>query len=304
MKKTLPPSAVRTSLLETTYLTAGPASGTPVILLHGWPDDALTWHEVTPALAAAGHFVMAPFLRGCGPTRFLNADTPRSGQLSALGQDVIDFADSLGLNRFALAGHDWGARAAAIATTELQASGRVTHLVLISVGYGTNDPSQALPIRQVHNYWYHWYMALPRGAALVRGERRTLARYMWDAWGAPGWRLPDAAFAELAESFENPDWAEVVLHSYRHRWGLAEGDVRYDALERRLNPAPRVTVPTLVLHGEADRCNDPATSAGKEQFFTGAYRRMLIPGVGHFPQREAAAVTAEAIVSWVNRTGA
>jgi pimeloyl-ACP methyl ester carboxylesterase len=171
--------------------------------------------------------------------------------------------------------------------------------VLVSVGYGTNDPSQALPLRQVHNYWYHWYMALPRGEALVRDDRRQLTRYIWDVWGAPGWRLPEDEFDAMAQSFDNPDWADVVLHSYRHRWGLAEGDAAYAELERRLTPAPTVNVPTLVLHGDADRCNDPVTSAGKERFFSGAYHRMLLPGVGHFPQREAADLTAVAIASWL-----
>jgi pimeloyl-ACP methyl ester carboxylesterase len=262
----------RTSLLDIAYVTAGPITGPPVILLHGWPDSASTWDAVTPALAAAGHRVIVPFLRGFGPTRFLDAGTMRSGQLAALGHDLIEFIDALALNHVALVGHDWGARAAAIAT---------------------------LPLRQVHNYWYHWYMALPRGEALVRDERRTFTRYIWDAWGAPGWRLDDAAFDELARAFENPDWADVTLNSYRHRWGLADGDARYQALEARLNPAPQVSVPTLVLHGANDRCNDPMTSAGKERFFSGRYERALLPGVGHFPQREDPAGTTRALLDWL-----
>ena len=289
----------RTSLLDIAYVTAGPITGPPVILLHGWPDSASTWDGVTPALATAGHRVIVPFLRGFGPTRFLDAGTMRSGQLAALGHDLIEFIDALALNHVALVGHDWGARAAAIATTELQASGRVTRLALLSVGYGTNDPSQALPLRQVHNYWYHWYMALPRGETLIRDDRRTFTRYIWDAWGAPGWRLDDAAFDELARAFENPDWADVTLNSYRHRWGLADGDARYQALDARLNPAPQVSIPTLVLHGADDRCNDPMTSAGKERFFSGRYERALLPGVGHFPQREDPAATTRALLDWL-----
>lgn len=268
---------VRTPLLEVAYLDDGPADGPAVLLLHGWPDDATTWRRVAPHLTSAGFRVVAPYLRGCGPTRFLDEETPRSGQLAALGQDVVDLIDALELERVALVGHDWGARAAGIATAELP-SGRVSHLVLLSVGYGTNDPTQALPLVQVHNYWYHWYMALPRGEALVRDDRRALTRYIWDTWGAPGWRLPDAEFAELASSFDNPDWADVVLHSYRHRWGLVEGDSRYASLEQRLMPLPVIDVPTLVLHGDSDRCNDPVTSAGKERFFSGPYQRILLPG--------------------------
>jgi pimeloyl-ACP methyl ester carboxylesterase len=294
--------SIRTPLLEIGYEEAGPATGAAVLLLHGWPDSAITWRPVVPALADAGYRVIVPYLRGCGPTRFLDDTTMRSGQLSALGQDVIDFMNALGLERAALVGHDWGARAAAIATTELQPRHRVSHLVLMSVGYGTNDPSQSLPLQQIHNYWYHWYMALPRGAALVRDDRRGLTRYIWDQWGAPGWRLADEDFAEIAAAFDNADWAEVVIHSYRHRWGHAEGDARYDAIEQRLSPTPSVSVPTLVLHGAEDRCNDPQTSAGKERFFYGPYRRDLLPGVGHFPTREAPRETAAAIVNWLRAT--
>jgi len=290
---------IRTPVLDMACLAGGPAQGFPVLLLHGWPDDAWTWKPVAPALTAAGYRVIVPFLRGCGPTRFLSPDTPRSGQLAALGQDVIDLVDSLGLARFALIGHDWGARAAAIAAAELQKSGRVTHLIMLSVGYATNDPSQPLAMRQVHNYWYHWYLTLTRGADLVRDGRRTLTRYIWDIWGAPGWRLSEAAFADTAQSFDNPDWADVVVHSYRHRWGFAEGDPRYADLERRLTPPPIVSVPTLVLHGGADPCNDPSTSAGKERYFSGRYHRLVMPEIGHFPQREAPQLTSDAIVSWL-----
>jgi pimeloyl-ACP methyl ester carboxylesterase len=151
----------------------------------------------------------------------------------------------------------------------------------------------------VHNYWYHWYMALPRGAALVRDDRLSFTRYLWDAWAAPGWRLDDAAFEETAGAFENPDWAEVTLTSYRHRWGLVTGDPRYVALEARLSPPPPISVPTLVIHGEDDRCNDPMTSAGKDRFFSGLYQRVLLPGVGHFPQREDPRGTAALLRDWL-----
>lgn len=291
---------VQTPLLDVACEIDGPPSGPPILLLHGWPDSALTWELVAPPLVAAGYRVFSPFLRGCGPTRFRDPGTMRSGQLAALGQDVVDLVDALGLDRVALVGHDWGARAAAIATTELQASGRVSHLILLSVGYGTNDPAQSLPLRQVHNYWYHWYVTLPRGAALVRDGRRELTRYIWDQWGAPGWRLDDETFAATAAAFDNADWADVVIHSYRHRWGFTEGDARYAELERRLTPAPLVSLPTLIMHGAEDRCNDPATSAGKERFFGGRYRRELIAGVGHFPQREAPQATATAILHWLS----
>ena len=285
----------RTELLDIAYFDRGNRDGFPVVLLHGWPDDALTWGRVSPGLIDAGFRVIVPYLRGFGPTRFISAETPRSGQLAALGRDVVELADALRLERFALVGHDWGARAAAIATTEVQATGRVSHLAMLSVGYGTNDPNQKLPLEQIQNYWYHWYMSLPRGLELVRDDRKTFTRYIWNVW-APNWKLASEEFDATAASFENPDWFEIVIHSYRHRWGYAVGDPRYADLEKRLNPPPTVQVPTLVLHGADDPCNRPFTSEGKERFFTGRYARKLLPGIGHFPQREAAGEVADELV--------
>jgi pimeloyl-ACP methyl ester carboxylesterase len=289
---------VKTSLLDMAYFDHGAASGFPLILLHGWPDDARTWDRVGRTLTAAGFRCIVPYLRGFGPTKFLDADTMRSGQLAALGQDVVEFTGALGLGKFALIGHVWGARAAAIAATEMQDTGKVSHLVLLSVGYGTNSPDQQLPLKQIQNYWYHWYMALPRGLDLVRNQRKEFTRYIWDIW-APDWQFTDAEFEATAQSFDNPDWFDVVINSYRHRWGYAQGDPRYDGLERRLNPAPIVTVPTLLLHGAADPCNDPLTSEGKERFFSAAYERKLVPNAGHFPQREKSDLVAAEILAWL-----
>lgn len=170
----------RTELLNIAYFDHGNRDGFPVVLLHGWPDDALTWGRVSPVLIEAGFRVIVPCLRGFGPTRFVSAETPRSGQLAALGQDVVELADALRLERFALVA-TIGGRAAAIATTELQATGRVTHLAMLSVGYGTNDPNQKLPLQQIQNYWYHWYMSLPRGLELVRDERKSFTRHIWES---------------------------------------------------------------------------------------------------------------------------
>ncbi len=222
----------RTELLDIAYFDRGNRDGFPVVLLHGWPDDALTWGRVSPGLIDAGFRVIVPYLRGFGQTRFISAETPRSGQLAALGRDVVELADALRLERFALVGHDWGARAAAIATTEVQATGRVSHLAMLSVGYGTNDPNQKLPLQQIQNYWYHWYMSLPRGLELVRDDRKTFTRYIWNVW-APNWKLASEEFDATAASFENPDWFEIVIHSYRYRWGYAVGDPRYADLEKQ-----------------------------------------------------------------------
>lgn len=294
-----PPQIYETDRLAIACEISGPTGGAPIILLHGWPDDARTWDRVLPALHAAGRRTYVPYLRGFGPTRFRDPATPRSGQLAALGQDVIDLADAIGLERFAVVGHDWGARAAYIAS--VLAPQRITHCVALSVGWGTNDPSQRLALRQVQNYWYHWYMALDRGADLVREERMSYTRYIWTIWN-PNWRVPEEELETTARSFENPDWADIVLHSYRVRWGLAPTDPGYAAIEARLAGDPTIAVPTLVIHGGGDPCNDPATSEGKERFFAGAYERVVLDGVGHFPQREAADAVARAITRFIGRT--
>src|SRR5262249_24492828 len=156
------------------------------------------------------------FLRGCGPGRFRSGATIRSGQLSALGSDVIELVRALGLGHFAVVGHDWGARAAYIAAAEL--AQQITHVVALSVGSGTNDPHQQLPLVQIRNYWYHWYFALPRGIDLVKNSRRELGKFLRTTW-SPTWQFADADYAATAASFDNPDWAEVTVHSYRHRWG-------------------------------------------------------------------------------------
>lgn len=283
---------VYTSSLRIGYFEEGPPDGQVVVLLHGWPDDARSWDRIVPTLNEAGFKTFAPYLRACGPTTFRSDSEPRSGQLSALGSDVMAFTDALGLQRYALVGHDWGARAAYIAAAERPA--HVSHLTALSVGYGTNAAVQMLSLKQTRNYWYHWLFCLPRGADLVSSQRRALCEFLWRTW-SPSWNFPAAEFDQTAASFENPDWADVTVHSYRHRWGAASGDARYDELETRLATTPSIGVPTLVLHGSEDACNDPDTSAGKDAFFTARYERLLVDGAGHFPQRESPAVVATAI---------
>ena len=282
---------VDTSLLRIAYDEWNPSATRSVVLLHGWPDSPRCWSTVAPALAQQGWRVLVPALRGFAPTRFLRADTPRTGQLSALGRDLLEFVDALGLRQPAFVGHDWGARAAANACG--LRPGVASHLVMLSVGYGTNSPDQALALSQARNYWYHWYMATPRGERSVREDRRAFARLLWDTWAPPGW-YDDDEFAATAQAFDNDDWPDVTLHSYRHRWGHAASDPAYAADEAALHPAPVLDVPTLVLHGAADGANHPDTSAGKAHMFRGGFERTVLDGVGHFPQREVAAlVTAE-----------
>lgn len=287
---------IDTSLLRVGYEEFNPAATRSVVLLHGWPDSIRTWSEVASGLAEAGWRVIVPALRGFAPTRFLHADTPRAGQLTALGRDLLEFIDALGLEQPALVGHDWGARAAANACG--LRPGVASHLAMLSVGYGTNDPSQPLSVEQARNYWYHWFMATPRGDRMVREKRRDFARIMWDTWAPAGWYAQDE-FDTTAAAFDNEDWPDVTLHSYRHRWGHAEGDPRYDADEAAMRPAPVLQVPTLVLHGEEDGVNHPDMSAGKESYFTGPYVRRLLPGVGHFPQREAPQQVLDALLQFL-----
>lgn len=291
-----PVNFIDTPLLRVAYQQWNPQAEKTVLLLHGWPDSPRTWALVAPALAEQGWRVIVPALRGFSPTRFLHPDTPRSGQLSALGRDVLELIEALNLQRPALVGHDWGARAAANACA-LQ-PGVASHLVLLSVGYGTHLPAQDLSVQQARHYWYHWYMATPRGHRAVRESRHALARIMWDTWSPPGWYTPQE-FAATAEAFDNEDWPEVTLHSYQHRWGHAPGDSRYGADDQALSQVAALDVPTLVLHGGDDGVNPPQTSEGREAFFLNRYERQVLAGVGHFPQREAAQLVGAALIAFL-----
>lgn len=289
---------ITTSQLDIACRTSGPEDGFPVILLHGWPDDALTWNRLLPDLHAAGFRTYVPWLRGCGPTRFRNEEIPRNGQLVALAQDMLEMAGVVGLSRFSVIGHDWGARAAYIAA--VLAPDRIAGCVALSVGWGTNDAGQAMSYHQMQNYWYHWLMALDRGAELIRNDRQHFMRYIWSIWN-PGWKIPKDEFAATTLAFENPDWADITLHSYRVRWGLAERSPAFEEFEKRVAMDPVIHVPTLVVHGGDDPCNDPETSAGKDHLFTGRYERHVLTGIGHFPQRQSVSSLTELIIPFLFR---
>lgn len=288
---------IQTDLLEVGYLEWNPAADKTAILVHGWPDSPEGWSQVAQELVVSGYRVLAPALRGFLPTRFLSPETLRSGQLSALGRDLIEFIDALDIKQPVLVGHDWGARAVANACG--LRPGIASHLVMLSVGYGTNDPNQAVSFRQAKNYWYHWFMATPRGKAVVEQQREAFTRTMWETW-APGNWFSEEDFETASKAFQGEDWAEVVLHSYRHRWGFVEGDARYAPDEQALIPAPELNVDTLVIHGEADTCNHPDSSKGKETFFSGRYSRTVLDNIGHFPQREAPLLVARYILNFIN----
>jgi pimeloyl-ACP methyl ester carboxylesterase len=291
-----------TPTLEVSFDREGPKDGLTIILLHGWPDDALAWRQVLPPLHAAGYATVTPNLRGYGATRFRHAETPRSAQVSALAQDVLELADALGIARFAVVGHDWGARAAYAAAALWPE--RVSHCVSMAVGWGNfGEPTQDLSLEQARNYWYQWYLGTPHGQYQLEQERRSFTRFLWESWGPSLDWFTDAEFEATAESFENPDWTTVVLHYYRHRWGIAEGDPRYDALEARLARTPSITVPTLLLQGGADECTVPTTTEGRQRFFSAPYERVVIPDVGHFLPREAPQAVARAITEFLGGWG-
>lgn len=286
---------VDTTRLSIEYLEWNPDGLNTVVLVHGWPDAARTWNPVAQLLASAGYRVLAPSVRGYGGTRFLEPSTQRSGELVALGCDLIDFVHALELNQPALVGHDWGARAVSIAAG--LAPGLASHLAMVSVGYGTNDVTQALSFQQARNYWYHWFMATPLGEKTIRADPRGFARIMWDTWSPPGW-FDQTEFDATAEAFANPDWIDITLHSYRHRWGHAQGDPFYSMQTDALKPLPIITKPMLMIHGGADTVNPSQSSAGKEQWFSGPYRRVVLDGVGHFPQRERPDAVAQALIAF------
>jgi pimeloyl-ACP methyl ester carboxylesterase len=285
---------IRTATVEIAYEERGPADGPPVILLHGFPDDPRVYDGVARPLAAAGFRTLAPWLRGYGPTRFLDAATPRSGEQAALGHDLLGFMDALGLSRALLAGYDWGGRAACIVAALWPE--RVRGLVTVC-GYNIQNIARAnapAEPEQERRYWYQWYLHTERGEAGLAANRREFCRLLWREW-SPNWSFDEAAYARTAASFDNPDFVAVVVQSYRHRYGKADGDPALEEIERRLAAQPRIAAPTVCLHGEADGVSPPAQSEGHERFFTGRYERRVVPVAGHFLPREAPEAVVQAV---------
>jgi len=285
---------VRTATLEIVAEIGGPENGSPVFLLHGWPDSPRTWLKVAPALNAAGYRTVAPYLRGSAPTTFLSAETPRVGSGVALAQDVIDLADYLGWKRFGLVGHDWGARTAY--TLAALFPERVTRIAALALAYQPKGAFEVPPFSQARRFWYQWFMTLNQGAEAVRNNPVGFARIQWDTWSPSGW-FDDDEFAATAASFVNPDWAEIALNAYRSRWRSEPSDPRYENLQRRLSEVETLATPTLMLQGSSDFCDEPASSEGRERFFTGGYKRLMIDRAGHFLPREAPGAVAKAVLS-------
>ncbi len=292
---------VRTKVLEIAYEESGPADGIPVLLMHGWPYDPRTYDDVVPQLVAAGCRTIVPYLRGFGPTRFLSADTPRSGQQAALGNDLKELMDALGVERAALVGYDWGGRAACIAAALWPE--RVRCLVTGN-GYNIQDIARsdvpAAP-EQEHRFWYQYYFHTERGRAGLAANRREFCRLIWRLW-SPNWEFDDATFERTAASFDNPDFVDVTIQSYRHRFKQAAGDPALEPMEQRLAAQPTIAVPTISLNGEANGVGPPERSAGHARFFTGPYQRKVIPIAGHNLPQEVPDVVSEAALELVRAT--
>lgn len=285
---------IRTDVLEIAYEEHGPQDGPPVILLHGFPYDVRAWDEVAPALAADGNRVLVPWLRGYGPTRFLGPDTLRSGEQAALGNDLLKMMDALAIERAALAGYDWGGRAACIVAALWP--GRVRCL-MSSTGYNIQNiaiSGEPAPAAAEHRFWYQYYFHTERGRAGLTKNRRDICRLLWKLW-SPEWQFDEATFEATAVAFDNPDFVDVVIQSYRHRYAYAKGDPGLEPIEAELAKQPKIKVPTINLHGAADGVGPAPQTDNQAQHFTGPYERRLIPRAGHNVPQEAPAATVAAL---------
>jgi pimeloyl-ACP methyl ester carboxylesterase len=286
---------VSAGVLDVAYYEAGPADGVPTILLHGFPYDAHAFDEVMAGLAGAGHRCIVPFLRGYGPTRFLSPDTPRSGEQAALGADLLALMDALRIQKAILGGYDWGGRAACIVAALWP--GRVVGLVSAGQGYNIQDIAAAakpgMPEQEARD-WYQYYFHTERGRKGLVEKRREIGRLLWKTW-SPSWSFDEGTFQRTAVSFDNPDFVDVVIHSYRHRYGVIEGDPSYAEIEARLARQPDISVPGIVLLGADDGVDPPSPEDEDARKFTGFYNRRVIPGVGHNVPQEAPIGFADAI---------
>ncbi len=273
---------VQTEDLDIAFFETGAQHGKPVLLLHGWPDDATTWNAVAERLKDRHLRLVIPFLRGFGPTTFRNNSAPRTANGGILAMDAIALMDGLGIERFSVVGHDWGSHIAECLA--IGWPGRVERIVQLSstprMG-GLRTP----PFRQAQLYWYQWFMATKRGAEAIAEDPKGFARIQWETWAPDGW-FDEATFDRVAKSFENADWVAVTLHSYRARWDEAKPDQRSVWLEDKVKQTASLFIPAIFIQGNNDGVTPPAMSENVHAKFTGPYQRILLQNVGHFPQRE------------------
>jgi pimeloyl-ACP methyl ester carboxylesterase len=282
-------------VLNIGYAEAGPADGPPVILLHGWPYDIYSFVDVAPLLASAGYRVIVPFVRGYGTTSFLSNDTFRNGQPSAVASDTIALMDALKIDKAILAGFDWGARSVNIVSALWPERCKATVSVSGYLIGSQADGKMPLPPKAELDWWYQFYFATERGQSGYDKYRREFSKLIWQT-ASPKWQFDDATFDRSAAAFDNPDHVAVVIHNYRWRLGLANGEPRYDDLEKRLAEFPAITVPTITLEGDANGAPHPEPAA-YAKMFTGNYEhRTVTGGIGHNLPQEAPQAFAEAIV--------
>ncbi len=290
-----PLKQINAGTLSIGYAEAGPSDGPPVILLHGWPYDIHSFTDVAPILAAARYRVIVPFIRGYGSTRFLSSSSARNGQQAAVAVDVIALMDALKIQKAVVGGFDWGARSAGIVAALWPE--RCKALVAVS-GYliGNQEAGKVpLPPKAEFQWWYQFYFATPRGRVGYAENRHDFAQLIWRL-ASPKWQFDAATFERSAASFNNPDHVDIVIHNYRWRMGLAEGEPKYDELEKRLAAGPAIAVPTITLEGDANGAphSDPSAYAGK---FSGKYENRIIKGgIGHNLPQEAPRAFAQAIL--------
>lgn len=291
---------VNAGVLDVACHMAGPADGPPVLLMHGFPYDIHAYADVAPMLAEAGCRVVVPYLRGYGGTRFLDAATPRSGEQAALGADLLALLDALSIKRAVLAGYDWGGRAACVVAALWPE--RCAGLVTVN-SYNLQNIARAMVPDTPENEQRQWYQYLfhsERGRAALTLDRRALCRRLWALW-SPAWAFDDATFERSAAAFENPDFVDVVIHSYRHRFGLVPGDPAVAEVERRIATQPVITVPTISLDGTADGVRPWEPAAANAHHFTGERQHRVLPGIGHNLPQEAPRAFADAVLELVRR---
>ncbi|MGA2550574.1 MAG: alpha/beta hydrolase [Burkholderiaceae bacterium] len=297
----MPIQQIRTSMLELAYEEHGTPNGPPVVLLHGFPYDPRAYDEMAPALAAKGARVIVPYLRGYGPTRFVSEKTLRSGQQAALAHDLLDLLDALQLSRSILVGYDWGGRAACIVAALWPK--RVRGLVT-GGGYNIQDIAHAgepAAPEVEHQLWYQYYFHTARGKEGLKKNRKAFCELLWKLW-SPSWNFDEATYSRSAASFDNPDFVEVVIHSYRHRYGGVAGDAALEEVERQLARQPAIHVPTIALFGGNDGVARHQVASEKDERFTEAFEARTLAGIGHNIPQEAPEATFAAVMDLLAAT--
>jgi len=287
---------IATDVLDIAFHTCGPQDGVPVFLMHGFPYDVHAYAEVAPALAGRGCRVIVPYLRGFGPTRFLHDQTLRSGEQAALGHDLKQLMDALQIERAVLAGYDWGGRAACVvAALWPERCAGLLSFNSYNIQHIASATNPDTPDNE-HRLWYQYYFHSERGRRGLAQDRRALCRLLWQLW-SPTWRFDDATFERSAAAFDNPDFVDVVIHSYRHRFGLVPGDPALAEVEAELARQPPITVPALSFDGADDGVRPPAVPTAQGHRFTGPRTHAVLPGVGHNMPQEVPGVFADAVLS-------